>query len=376
MDVIRNIVLSVAFFFSIWIGIVYIQIGNPSEMSEWAYEVVSLKENYAHSIDGRKIVIVAGSNALLGINSKMIEDRFNIPVVNDAVNGGFGMPYILYQSKKVLKKGDIAILPLEYQMYQLGDEPGIPYIDYIISRDPEYFSTLNTIEKLKVIMGISFKRTFQGIISPFHQLKKTFGIYGIQNVNARGDQINIESSKMTSKQRKELDTFRASKIDSSDLSDGFIHYMDDYISWARSHGIKLIFMPPCHMAFNYYKTEKYVKFLGNIKKYYQDANVLYLGKPEDYMYEKKYHYNSVYHLNDIGVTKRTNQIIMDITQKLHGDHSLLKPHRSGIDINTAGASTLSASMHADAARKGRQNVWEIFVSRILGGDGDESSYSC
>jgi len=330
MNVIRNIVLSVVFFYIIWIGIVYIQIGNPTQRSKWIYEVYSLKENYAHNIDGRKIVIVGGSSALFGINSKMIEDRFNIPVVNDGVNAGLGMRYILYKSKKVLKKGDVAILPLDHQVYQMNDATEmVAYVDFIISRDPEYFATLNIIDELKLIMAISFKRTFQGIISPFHQLKKTSGIYGIQNVNARGDQINTESSKMTSKQRKERDTFQARKIMSSDLSDKFIHYMDDYISWGRLHGIKLIFMPPSNMKFNYYKTEKYVKFLGNIKKYYQDANVIYLGKPEDYMYEKKYFYNTAYHLNDIGTTKMTNQIIMDITQKLHGDHSLLKPCLSG-----------------------------------------------
>jgi len=51
--------------------------------------------------------------------------------------------------------------------------------------------------------------------------------------------------------------------------------------------------------------------------------------PEDYMYEKKYHYNTVYHLNDVGVTKRTNQIIMDMTQQLHRDPSLLKPCMGG-----------------------------------------------
>jgi len=330
MNVIRNIVLATVFFYIIWIGIVYIQIGNPTQSSKWIYEVYSLKENYAHNIDGRKIVIVGGSSALFGINSKMIEERFNIPVVNDGVNGGLGMRYILYKSKKVLKKGDVAILPLDSQVYQMNDPTGmVAYVDYIISRDPEYFATLNIIDEFKLIMAISFKRAFQGIISPFHQLKKTSGIYGIQNVNARGDQINTESSKMTSKQRKERDTFQARKINSSDLSDKFIHYMDDYISWARLHGIKLIFMPPVQMKFNYYKTEKYVKFLGNIKKYYQDANVIYLGKPEDYMYEKKYFYNTAYHLNDVGVTKMTNQIIMDITQQLQRDPSLLKPCLSG-----------------------------------------------
>jgi len=50
------------------------------------------------------------------------------------------------------------------------------------------------------------------------------------------------------------------------------------------------------MLFNSYE------FILIQKKYYQGANAIYLGKPEDYMYEKKYHYNTVYHLNDVGVT--------------------------------------------------------------------------
>ncbi len=308
-----NIFISFIFFSILWICIVYFQIGNPTQTSKWVYEAYELKEQYGKSIKNQKIVVVSGSNTLFGIDSKRLEEEWGIPVVNDAVHAGLGMPYILYKSQKILKEGDIVILPLEYSFYTMIDTPSEVYSDYILSRDSKYFYSLSVLEKLKIISSVGLKRVLKGFESYVRPLKRTEGVYGIQNINSNGDQINIDYDSMSEQDFKTIDNLKADKIKTTLLSSVFVKNLDSYISWAKKKKITLIFMPPNHMYFEDYDSDEYQIFLNNIKNYYDDRNVSYIGSPKKYMYEKKYYFNTSYHLNNIGVEQRTRQLINDVS---------------------------------------------------------------
>ncbi len=308
MKPVRNILISFFCFCAFWVGLVYFQLGNPTQESKWVEEVYSFKEKYASQIHERKIVMVSGSNCLFGIDSEMLEKEWGMPVVNDAVHAGLQMPYILYKSKKVLKQGDIAILPLEYFFYINDYKPSQTYTDFVLARDVEYFSNLPIKEKFKLVFAVSFERIITGIRSPFHKLKPTVGFYGVQNLNSHGDEIVPYDKEAFSK----LDTVRADVIPSNQLSDEFRFYMNQYVAWAKKNHIKLIFMPPNHMYFKAYHLPHYKAFLQNIKKYYDEKHLLYIGDPYDYMYKKEYYFNTTYHLNDRGVALRTKQLIHDL----------------------------------------------------------------
>ena len=297
----------------LWSVLVYSQIGNFTQSSKWVYEAYGLKESYANTIRENKVVIVSGSNALFGFDSAELETFWNMPVVNDAVHGGLGLTYILHKSKKVLGKGDVAILPLEYSLYQEDGRPSEVYSDYILSRDGEYFRGLSLINRVRVISGISFRRLLQGIKLHFNTtLMPTKGVYGIQNINSYGDQINTGAGKMTESQIIELEQILPKIISTSEVSDMFIQTMDEYIDWAKQHDVCLIAAPPSFMLFDVYKENRYTDFLSNIKAYYTSRKLKFIGDPLMYMFDLKYFFNSRYHLNSAGAQKRTNQVINDI----------------------------------------------------------------
>lgn len=314
MRYVVNIFISFIIFNIIWIFIVLLQIGNPTKTSEWAHELYEVKEQYARSINGQKIVFVSGSNSLFGINSKMLEEQWGIPVVNYGVHAGLGMPYILYKSQSILQEGDIAILPFEYPFYIMDDMPSEANCDHILSRDPKYFYSLSKLNQLKVIFSIGFKRLLSGFKFYIYPIEKIKGFNGTQNINLNGDQMNIDYE---DRREKDLDSIKADKIKTTDLSSEFIENLNTYISWAKKKKITLIFMPPTHMYFNIYDSNEYKIFLNNIKDYYKNRNVLYIGTPKEYMYEKQYYFNTSYHLNNIGVEKRTKQLIKDINQSIY-----------------------------------------------------------
>jgi hypothetical protein len=227
-----------------------------------------------------------------------------------------GMDYILYQSKKILKPHDIAILPLEYSFYQVDGLPSEVYIDYIFSRDVEYFKSLPFLSQISIVFSTSFERLFNGYKYFITSLKKTSGVYGIQNINKYGDQINIDFNQMTENDFIFLNSLNYKRLKSSNISKEFEKLMNEYIQWANDNQIKVVFMPPNYMHFTYYDSNEYLEFLNNIYRFYQDKNLIFIGDSKKYMYEKNLYYNSVYHLNDKGVEIRTNQIINDLKNNI------------------------------------------------------------
>ncbi|NOQ63811.1 MAG: hypothetical protein GQ582_04810 [Methyloprofundus sp.] len=284
-----------------------------TQSSKWVYEAYELKETFAQTIKENKVVIVSGSNSLFGFNSIALESYWKRPVVNDAVNVDLGLAYILHKSKKILARGDIAILPIEYALYREDGKPREAYSDYVLSRDSDYFRELALFEQLTIISRISINRLFNGMKFFFNKkLWLVTGLYGAQNMNSHGDQINTEPSKMTKEQVLIISRLSETIIDNSELSDYFMNTMNEYIAWAKASGICIVVMPPTYTMFSSYKEEKYTHFFVNIKDYYASKSVKFLGTPLVYMYEKKYYFNSADHLNSVGVKKRTLQVMNDI----------------------------------------------------------------
>lgn len=313
MPYLSRLLISFIVFCFLYIFLVYTQIGNLTQSSKWISEAYELKESSAQIINSNKTVIVSGSNSLFGFDSIQLEQSWDMPVINTSVHAGLGLPYILNRSKRILNRGDIVILPIEYSFYQADDKPSEVYSDYILSRDGAYFRNLSLVDRLVVISSISTKRLYQGIKLYFNStLKPTQGIYDVQNINSYGDQINIEPDKMTKKEFLAIDGLSADIIASSEISNNFIRSMDEYVNWAKDNGICIIAMPSNHMFFSEYKEKKYMGFLSKIKGYYASRDVKYLGNPLDYMYQKKFYFNTSYHLNSDGVQKRTLQVINDI----------------------------------------------------------------
>lgn len=307
-----NIFIFSIFFSLLWMLLVCAQVGTPTKSSANAFGLYSLKEAHGLGIDDKKIVVVSGSNSYIGIDSKMIKDRLGIDVVNDATHAGLGMRYLLYKSQQVLKAGDIAILPLEYNFYYMGGKPYTQYMDYILSRDAVHFFNLPIKEMLQVFYYVKYSRIYDGFVSYFRE----DSVYENKG-NVHGDAKKFEGE-LADYQVNLIATLasRPDSIASTDLSAEFIKCMDNYIDWAKKNKITLVYMPPNHMYNSYYDSPKYILFLNNIRRYYEERNVLFVGEPRNYMYDSSYYIDSTYHLNGLGVEKRTDQLINDLNDSL------------------------------------------------------------
>jgi len=309
MKNINIIIASFCFCCFLYISILYIQLGNETQGSRWVYDAYNLKEEAASEILEPKIVIVSGSNGLFGVDSDLLSHHLGKPVVNYAVHAGLGPAYILYKSKKVLKPGDIAILPIEYSHYQHENISSV-LLDYILSRDVDYFRGLTIEEKIDAILRVSISRTLLGLKN--NKSSVPIGVYGIHNINSYGDQVNISMKDMSPSDIRHRDNLKETQIKGSTVSNKTKDLLHNYIAWAKNNNITLIFTPPNYMYFEYYDGKEFVDFLRNINLFYNGENALYIGNPQDYMFDKKFYFNTTSHLNKNGVERRTLQMIKDL----------------------------------------------------------------
>ena len=283
-------------------------------MSQWVYDVYSKKIKIANKINEKKIVIVSGSNALFGIDSKMISKKFNLKVVNFGVNAGVMLPYTLYKAKEVINQGDIVILPLEYSMYNYDGIPNEQMIDYILSRDFSLFYELTFKEQFYIFWNIPFKRIYNGYFNNSTQ-KVMRGLYGSHNIDENGDQINTQIKNKSKAIQKELDNHKANyygkEYEENTLS---WKYLEKFVEWCSKKDIQTIFVPSTLLKFDIYKNDPVEKsYYSNIPKLIKARKWNYIGNPYDYMYDKKFYFNTDFHLNHKGRIKRTEQLVKDLS---------------------------------------------------------------
>ena len=306
--------------FLLWLLILFIQASNPTKSTQWVFDVYNKKYNIAMSIKKPKIVVMAGSNALFGINSKMLENKFKMPVVNYGVNAGIDLPLILYLTKRILKPKDIVIVPLEYPLYSYNAKPLELMIDYILSRESKLFFQLTLKEQLFIIWNISWKRVSNGYFYKGGKVIK-IGQYGIHHIDKYGDQTYSDIKYKTSNMKNILNKFDKKPQTygkDSNLNSLGIKYLKEFVLLCKNRNIKVLFVPSTLMYNKSYLKDKIEsKFYNNLKNNLNQKGLLFIGNPYNYMQSKDNYFDTIYHLTTKARDIRTKRLIKDISQYIN-----------------------------------------------------------
>jgi hypothetical protein len=304
----------------LWIVVVMGQMGAPSSMSQWVYDAYKKKDAIASSIEGKKILIVAGSNALFGVDSQLVSGAFGLPVVNYGVNAGIELPSTLFMAQRVIQRHDIVIMPLEYPMYSYTGEAGVQMIDFVLSRESGFLSRLTLKEQFYIFWHVSVARVFEGYFKADNKPVKA-GLYGAHHIDGNGDQIETDVSFKTDPMFAEIENHHknpemyGAAFDADALG---WKYLDAFVQWCDKREIKVIFMPSTLLRNEVYLNDKKEKmFFETIAKRVRSRGWMFVGNPYDYMYDESSYFNTDFHLIDSARKRRTEQMIEDL--KSHFD---------------------------------------------------------
>ncbi len=112
----RRVVLPCLASLAIYLALFGLVLDRPLSLGMFRH-LMDAKLARGASIEGRKLVIIAGSNGLYSHRCETMEPLLGIPCVNGGVVVGIGLDYLFAQWEKRLHPGDIVYLPMEEAQY-------------------------------------------------------------------------------------------------------------------------------------------------------------------------------------------------------------------------------------------------------------------
>lgn len=307
-----KLVLKFVLFSTIILGICYSSFYLKPNFENDYMASLTLKLDKLEKIEKKKIVIIGGSNACIGINSELMENNLGVPVVNTALHATLGSKFWIEYVKGNLNEGDIVIMSPEYGML---DKKGW----YGMKGEAVPKAILFTPSKLPILLSdyTFFRKTVTGIFRslkaywkefPFekrkHNIKYVYDLRSFDEDNIRDVYLNAKLRKQFKKIEPEF------KVDESPWEE-----LKEYKAYFDKRNIKFYLTLPSVLdeSIDVDKAKSFFKSLS------EQSTVPIVNNNYNYFFKRHLFHDSNYHLNGEGIKIRTNRLIDDINAEFYGN---------------------------------------------------------
>ncbi len=289
--------------------IVYFLYERPIS-TNWIEQCYKIKDDKARSIQTSKIVFTAGSNVLMGINTEQIEKVLKIPTVNHGVHFLLGTDYIIYRTKQILKRGDTVVMPMEYANITWDGQVTDTLAGYILTNDKNYLSTLSLLKQMMIIYSITPGKFYKVLLTKIPTIKRKLlkSGYSANTLNSNGDETDNINKKGIYKSR----STGFSKPKDDLLEYRGLRSIIEFSKWCKTNGVQFYFQYPNMLQIGRSDQKNYSDFQKQFEKILLSNDIQVLGTPEDSFFKRKYLYDTKYHLNQDGMSIRSQRFIDSI----------------------------------------------------------------
>jgi len=280
--------------------------------NQFLMEIARKRESIAMEIDRPKMVFSGGSATFIGVRTRDIQNAFGIPTLNLATHAKLGIDYILYRAKRVLRRGDIMILPLEYDHFAFnGDRSQTKYL-YTITYDRQFFDQLPIKEKLSYLYTTPVTDLVVSVLTSVissQEIRVYSHDFIERQINANGDATFNVGTRM---QSGSIDTRQPSiRFQKGDLVETLgLKILKDFGRWCKLNGISFYITYANSLYFRDYESTEYQNYFRNLHNYFVENDLGIIGTPYDFFFEdRSLFYDTQYHLNQEGTTLRTRRLI-------------------------------------------------------------------
>jgi hypothetical protein len=288
----------------LWIGIVFIPDKSVQSSILGAYPT---KHEFLKQTKTKKIILLGGSNLSFGINSKQIEKVLKKPVINMGIHAGVGLEFMINDIKSYISEGDTVILVPEYEHFYTNNFYGeMELISVLFDIEPQSKKLINREQWYHLIQYLptySAKKIKSYIPSILNNKEESLSIYHKNSFNENGDayfhwslrnQNYLPAIKNTGNEKINKDVIY--------LILNFKHYL-------KNQNATLLIFPPVIDKTSYNNQEI---IINKINDELTKNHINFVSEPIKYRYSDTLFFNSYYHLNKMGVDKRTQQLINDL----------------------------------------------------------------
>jgi len=327
MSAIRPKTFFIAFvsgFLLLWMGYYAAfkyQLGAQVKAEWWLKNVYSYKEHIAESSSSPRVIIISGSNALVGIDSARIEKIVGRDVVNLTLHAGLNVHYFSLLLEEHAGYGDTVILPLEFHMYY--DKPTDWFTNNMLAWGWEdYLSRLSWWEMLDFLADVPSLRIVEGVfkqtgtnpvldkevvVQKHHALVRGTG----SRFNDHGDSLmKHRITKDLSQQLENPIRYIKQDFDDQEPSRLFFKGYENLRKLQTQRALKLIFTWPAtirNAGFDL-SVPAHRERIERFEKWLSKAGIKVQCSPELFNLDAKYFYDTLYHLNSVGAAIRSENL--------------------------------------------------------------------
>ncbi|WP_461429933.1 hypothetical protein, partial [Ketobacter sp.] len=294
----------------VWMSVIYTLIGTPGDSSIGLHETFSIKKDILTETPSPRIIFVGGSGVLMGVGADIINELVGVPTVNFGIWAGFDLVYQMHNIKEFLRDGDVVVFSFEYTNYDYPTRMSEGTRQYVMQRDESYFLEQPVMEQLNQIFTLGpegFYKILAAALVPNVEVERA---YPIEKINEFGDQtVNRVDKPDALKQRiiknRGPDNF-SHKVDNMDR--GLTALADQIEVLRDKKEVKFLATYPNTIYFKEYEDGHLNQFEDKFEDFFEKKDIPVLGAARDFMYPKKYFYDTAYHLNNLGVEKRSKAL--------------------------------------------------------------------
>ena len=247
-----------------------------------------------------RIVFVGGSNLVFGIDSREVEQKTGLPVVNMSMLAGYGLTFMINAAKPYIKQGDIIFISFEYYL----GEGEMDLLAHTVDMVPEASAYLNDHEKFLYPWAEANLR-LQHLIRDLQrsaQFNTGFveKIYNRSGFNRNGDVVSHLD------QPNPKTVGRRYRIEYTDYSE-YIGIINQFADYARSRGAKVFYLYPVYVRSEFNKYHAAIMaYDGQMRK---SLKIPIVNSIDTFVYDDEYFFDTVYHTNKKGREMRTGKLI-------------------------------------------------------------------
>jgi hypothetical protein len=291
----------IALGFTVALVMTLIVLVSPHDTNNYMAAAID-KHRLLDSVKSPRIILVGGSNTAFSVDSQMLAEYFEMPVINMGLNVDLGLRYMLNEIQPAVRNGDIVLIFPEYSHFSdLPLDGRSRELGTLIKLCPECVSGISTpTQAYNVVVGL-FEASESDILRAIRKPEEQSPVYVRQGFNAWGDMVAHLDQPTPSGFAGAISEVKVSSPNPA------IELLNKFYESLDAVDMQVFLIYPA-IPINIYKAQQ--KNFNTLDKLIKtDIEFPVIGTPQDFIYASKYFYDTTYHLNRAGREAHTDHVI-------------------------------------------------------------------
>ncbi len=272
---------------------------------------LSLKYDRLSSLEGEKMIVIGGSSVAFGLDSEMLCELVDMPVVNFGLYASLGTKIMMDMAMGEIDRGDVVVLAPELDAQTLSLYFNAESAWQAVDADKSLLWAIGT-QNFGDMMGGAVNH----LVSKLEYFGETLDPQGVYNRASFDEYGDIVFSRPYNVMTFGYDINKTIQISEEIYSAEFIDYVNDFVRFCEKRGARVCYtFPPMNeSAIESGVTSESYASLYRFLSAALDCEVI--GSPENYVMNSKYFYDSNFHPNSAGAAHHTSHLAQDLRRFL------------------------------------------------------------